>query len=953
VEAVAALRADDWKRLNRLLERALELAPERRAAWLGSQADLEQPLRTVLQSLLARAEQEEAIAGDDDAARWGPAGERKDDLVGPYRLEREIARGGMGVVWLARRADGAFDRQVALKLPRAEWAAPGLARRMARERAILASLAHPHIAQLYDAGWSADGRPYLALEYVDGVPIDAWCRARRSTVRDTVRLFVDVARAVAFAHTRLVVHRDLKPSNVLVTVDGTVKLLDFGIAKLLAGDEATGEETELTRVGGRALTLAYAAPEQVLGRPVSAATDVYALGVLLYELLAGARPYRPDATASDLERAIVEEAPPPPSRRSGHDAAALRGDLDTIVLKALKKAPEQRYDSAAAFAVDLQRYLEHQPIAARPDSRAYRTRMFVLRNRLPIVVASALIGTVLVGALISLWQADAAREEARRAGRIKEFVLSMIRQADPNASAAMRDADLALLAAAEQRIAKEMAGEPDTVMDLRLAIAEAYANRGFPDRARSALRTAIDDGKRTLAKDDARLARARIQMADNFVLGGDDVLKELDLAIETARGLGAGHRRLLVHGLLNRSRWRPAQDDLLEANELAVKSLGAGDPLTLQVAAAIAWPNTLRVDKARIIEEAYLAGRVNPSVGDAHPSQLLVQVLHAYYVAKAGRIDAAVTLIRTAIETAKAHHGEGGPTEHVYAAAQLAFFAARDLAASSEAAREALRLAVARQPRGEGLVDLRTTNFVISMIEARRVAGADDLLEHHRAAGHLPPEMRDVASLFGGYLRSWLLLLQGRTLEAEPGLKAFVELSEAKGLQRMYAPHVAWGWALRENGRPVDAIAALQQVSVDELVWDYSREAALTQLAAAYLALGEGAKALEYSARTIAGKDPIEPFMPTEADAFVVHGRALHAVGRAQEAVASLAVAHRFWSSFDPATAWAAEASYWYGRALMTSGETARGQELVRASVPVLAKSPMPSHRASAAAWDR
>ncbi len=262
-------------------------------------------------------------------------------LVGPYRLLREIGTGGMGAVWLAERADGMLKRRVALKLPRLAWDIPGLAGRMERERDILAELEHQNIARLYDAGVDAQGRPYLAMEYVEGRPLDVYCREHGLGVQERLGLFLQVARAVAHAHARLVVHRDLKPTNILVTSDGSVRLLDFGIAKLLEGEvgRESANESLLTQLGGRALTPDYASPEQIRGQAITVAVDIYSLGVVLYELLTGERPYKV-ASAAMLEDAVVRlEAPLASS--VAHDKARareLRGDLDTIVAKALKKS---------------------------------------------------------------------------------------------------------------------------------------------------------------------------------------------------------------------------------------------------------------------------------------------------------------------------------------------------------------------------------------------------------------------------------------------------------------------------------------------------------------------------------------------------------------------------------------------------------------------------------------
>jgi len=315
-----------WARLNRLLDEALDLPPGERRLWLDrlppEHADLEERLRALLShagegggaalETLPKLEAGSTAAGGTEGSDPVSGSDRTGEAVGPYRLVRLLGEGGMGSVWLAERRDGMLSRPVALKLPRGAWSRPGLSERMAREREILASLNHAHIARLYDAGLGHDGQPYLALEYVEGRPIDRYVREERLDLRARLGLFLQVAEAVAHAHARLVVHRDLKPSNILVTAGGEVRLLDFGIAKLL--EQGRAEETELTRLSGRALTLAYASPEQIEGKPLGVASDVYSLGVLLYELLAEARPYRLERdTPAALEEAILKTDPPRPS----------------------------------------------------------------------------------------------------------------------------------------------------------------------------------------------------------------------------------------------------------------------------------------------------------------------------------------------------------------------------------------------------------------------------------------------------------------------------------------------------------------------------------------------------------------------------------------------------------------------------------------------------------------
>jgi serine/threonine-protein kinase len=409
-----------WPEISALLDEALALSTPERAAWLEGLAGEQSLHREALRRLLSRQADVETddflnalpnldLADAEPSTRWPAAG----DKVGVYRLIEQIGRGGMGTVWLAERADGMMKRRLALKLPRAVWG-DAFAERLGREREILASLEHEHIARLYDAGIDAQGRPFLAMEFVEGEAIDSYCRTHALPVRERVALLLQVVAAVAHAHTRLVVHRDLKPGNILVTRDAQVKLLDFGIAKLLEGDRTHG--TALTELTGRALTLDYASPEQIKGEALGTASDVYSLSVVAYEVLAGARPYRlKRGTAAEIEEAIASAEPRLASdaATTPEDRKALRGDLDAILNRGLKKSAAQRYPSVESFAQDLQRYLRGEPVLARPDSRRYRVSKFVRRHGLAVVMTSALATAIIAGAAISLWQARIAREEQR------------------------------------------------------------------------------------------------------------------------------------------------------------------------------------------------------------------------------------------------------------------------------------------------------------------------------------------------------------------------------------------------------------------------------------------------------------------------------------------------------------------------------------------------------------
>ena len=415
-----------------------------------------QPLKSRLQSLLSSASAAAQDAwlstlpkldgADTTTVGTYRAGEGAGVTIGPYLLQRILGTGGMATVWLARRTDGLIDRDVALKIPHVTWQQTGLAERMARERQILATLNHPNIANLYDAGIADDATPYLALEYVEGLPIDTYCHDRHLDIRARLRLFSEVVNAVAHAHGKLVVHRDLKPSNILVATDGRVRLLDFGIARLL---DNPATHSALTEVTGRALTLDYASPEQISGEPITVASDVYSLGVVLYELLTGSRPYKPKSNCRRaLEDAILQTDPLRPSDvvLSHSSQRALRSDLDAIVLKALRKNPDERYPTANALADDIDRYLCGRPVQARANSVGYRLRRFVGRNKLAVAAAASVVIALVVGSGLALWQAKVAVAERTQAESVRDFVVSVLRDTDPYArldGTPARAADLA------------------------------------------------------------------------------------------------------------------------------------------------------------------------------------------------------------------------------------------------------------------------------------------------------------------------------------------------------------------------------------------------------------------------------------------------------------------------------------------------------------------------------
>ncbi len=556
--------ADRWQRLSPLLDALYELSAEARAEHLASLREEDPALADELSALLALE------AGNDrflaEPLVHAPAGAQPGQLLGPYRLERPLGEGGMGQVWLARRADGLYQRRVALKLLRPGLADAGLRQRFNREQQILARLEHPHIARLLDAGIGADGQPFLALDFVEGEPITDYCRLRRLDLSARLVLFAQVCDAVSHAHANLIVHRDLKPSNILVTPGGDVRLLDFGIAKLLDDNAAAPEHT---RTGVRAFTLHYAAPEQIRGEPVTTMTDVYSLGVVLYELLTGRKPCQPKrSTDAAWEEAILASDPPKPSQvvqrdderdpDAEHDRTArearqrlvrqLIGDLDNILLRALAKAPEQRYPSVEAFAQDLQRYRNGRPVLARPQSLRYRIGKYAARHRWVLATSALVLAVVFASLALVGWQANQALREARRAETLQTFLLGMLETAASGRADQPINAQR-LLDATVQRSETALARQPATRAELYGRIGQLWLRLGNYRQAQALLarEAAILDGLGDAAPATLRISNATLRASSERLLGNDArCLAVLDTAHPWLPALRSDQRGVLA-----------------------------------------------------------------------------------------------------------------------------------------------------------------------------------------------------------------------------------------------------------------------------------------------------------------------------------------------------------------------------------------------------------------------
>lgn len=632
------MEPERWQRLEELFFAGLELDAAGRAGLLA-QADGEDPeLAREVAAMLAAHDSgegqgiERLLLADPPEARPGA---RLGTQVGAYRLIELIGRGGMGEVYLAERADGEFQQRVAVKLLRAGLDSSQAIARFRAEREILARLEHPHIARLLDGGVTEEGLPFLAMEFVRGEPITHFCEAKKLSIEDRLRLFVDVCRATDFAHRSLVVHRDLKPSNILVTERGEVKLLDFGIAKLL--EEGAAEAA--TRTGFLLLTPEYASPEQVRGGGITTATDVYALGLLLHEILTGQRAQPvADLSPMGVARAVCEEEPVSPSAAAPERLARrLRGDLDTIVAKAVHKEPARRYASAERLADDVLRHLGGRPIQARADSFGYRTGKFLRRHRLAAAASAAVVAALLVGLLLAVSglvrarRAEAeARREAETARQVSDLLTGIFKVNDPGEARGETVTARELLDRGAERVRGQLADQPAVQGNLLRTIGKAYSELGLYERAQG--------------------------------------LYESDLAVR--RGLhGEGHPEVaaslnLLAEMANR-RGDSARAEALALQALAIRerTLGSESPevaKALATAGIASWQlGDFKSARARLERSLAIQEK---ALGPSHPD--LAGILNNVAILRwqVGDLGGARPLYERALASLERRHGERHPT---------------------------------------------------------------------------------------------------------------------------------------------------------------------------------------------------------------------------------------------------------------------------------------------------
>jgi eukaryotic-like serine/threonine-protein kinase len=565
-----------WQQVMAVLDEAFEAPPAERTAFVAAACGEDEELRAEVESLLAFEGEcedflEEPLFGHSNGETAELAPGRR---VGPYRVVREIGRGGMGAVYLAVRADEEYEKEVALKVV-GHGTAAEIVRRFRAERQILAHLDHPHIAKLLDGGTTEDGRPYFVMELVAGEPIDEACAARGLSIRQRLVLFREVCAAVHFAHQNLVVHRDLKPGNILVTAEGVPKLLDFGIAKLL---DPAGSDPAATELGLRPMTLQYASPEQLGEEPITTASDVYSLGVLLFVLLTGRSPYgRAVEDRKALERAILEgriEKPSLAVERRG-EARLLAGDLDTIVARALDREPGRRYASAEQLAADVERYLAGHPVLARPDTTGYRFGKFVRRHKAGVAAAAAGLLLVLGFSITVTLLLRKAERERDRAGAMSKFLEDLFTIPDPSRSRGETITAREVLDRGRQQISQGLRQEPEIRAAFLETMGRVYHHLGLLEDAHDLLAESLRIRRKTLGRDHLEVASS----LQNLSLVLRDMGRDgeawplLEEALAIRRQRGATRTPEYAAGLNDLAALREAKGDYEKAEELFTEAL--------------------------------------------------------------------------------------------------------------------------------------------------------------------------------------------------------------------------------------------------------------------------------------------------------------------------------------------------------------------------------------------
>ncbi len=961
------IHAGTWARLSKLLDEALDQTAATRERWIETLAPEYEDLKPRLRELLARGG---LIDTDDflhtlpkfelepvDLASAAPRAEQPGEEIGPYRLVRELGSGGMGVVWLAERTDGLINRAVALKLPHGAWKRAGLAERMAREREILATLTHPNIAHLYDAGVTGDGQPYLAIEYVEGLRIDIYCREQGLDVPARLRLFAQVVNAIAYAHGKLVVHRDLKPANILVSAEGQVRLLDFGIAKLL--DEGQAKETRFTELSGRALTPDYASPEQILGEPLTVASDVYSLGVVLYELLCDRRPYKllRDSRGA-LEDAILQAEPALASAVAAPQwRKALRGDLDTIVLKALKKNPVDRYPTAHALLDDIERHLGARPVLARPDSHWYRARKFVARNKLPVGAAAAVFIAVFIGAVVAAWQARVAFAEQARAEEVKDFIASFFRDADPYLNGGKPLTAIELLNLGAQRMDEHLSSHPKVRVEMLQIIGESALALQDNEAAERALLQSLHEARQSLPLEDTAVLKGQLLLAEAQAFLGktaeaqaqvQDVLAMLQKSgrLESEQFVIAKLQE--AHLAQDAGKLDIAGNAIALAIGTAARVLPPSSPIAADVFHTQAdifrlqgKPDLALTSMRKVYELKLQIHRGNA----LHPNIIDAQMGYGEALAAVGQTTAAVREMKMSLSNAVEVFGPdammvGFFSGHL-ARVQIGYGETAEAIAN---ARTAVRILVTDEKMPGATSGNRLRTLGDALLAARRPREASPYLQEAIRMSEMSAARNALlAATTSSALASIYL---GRLDEAEAQLGHVISERNADPPRLIHEPLTHLGKLRRLQSRHVDALQLFAQAR-GALNDDPYNQVALAQVLVeqglTHIETGDIESAVTDLERADSLLTKSQMGMtPLRADALVALGRAI--MGRRPvDAIPLLERADAFWRDFEPDNRWGGEAALWLGRCHLALGRNAEARDALRRAAKLLPASPVPA----------
>ncbi len=954
-----------WAQLDQLLDAALDRPASERGRWIDLLGAEHAALEPQLRALLSRAADDEASPYLDTLPKFDtdlldipevPSdGDQPGDVVGPYRLLRELGSGGMGVVWLAERTDGLIKRPVALKLPHGAWKRAGLAERMAREREILATLSHPNIAHLYDAGVTAGGQPYLAIEYVEGQHIDVYCREQHLDVETRLRLFAQVAGAVAYAHGKLTVHRDLKPANILVSAGGQVRLLDFGIAKLLEDGQAN--ETRLTELSGRALTPAYASPEQIAGQPITVASDVYSLGVVLYELLTGQRPYtlQRDSRGA-LEAAILQADPPLPSavveskRRS-----LLRGDLDTVVLKALKKNPSERYPTVHALLEDIERHLSSRPVLAQRDSRWYRTKKFVARHTLEVSAAAAITVVLIGGAVVAGWQARIALAEKARAEEVQAFIASVFREADPmmqREGKALSAVDLLLQA--ERRMNERTDATPELKVEMLAIIGESLF--GLQENHQSA--RVVEDALRlqqSLADEDPSMtARLHLALSQSREMLGDTDAAVAELAkafaaLDTAKR-DASH--LAVRARLHESALGMAVNDYAITERAARRAIdeatAAIGPHSDEVAMALMFLSKAYIFTDRMPQAVAPARQgldillANHNGDYTHSKVIDLAPYYANALIHVGDFDAAARLMRELVANADRVFGtDSRVVGELTMIAVPAEFEGGQLDEAISLARRSLNNYLKEAQPETALHAYRARLLGQVLITAR----TDDALQTLEEAVRL--SVQAGAPRAGRAFLGLAMAHAGRLDEADEQLRIALEGAKPGTRQHIQTTRHR-GTLLRLAKKDSEALPWIEQSLAASATGPFQRgdrAMSLVELGLTRLELGDFAAARQSFVEAESILDELQPqrMTPTRADLMIGMARLHLQASEPAEALRGLLPADAYWADRRPDSRWAGETALWLGRAHLALGQRAEARAALARASKLLSPSNIPA----------